>query len=261
MDLEAFDIFVLLLLAIVVSIVIGINVTYVIDKKMSDMTINIPQCPQPAIYVQTEDGKVTRVLMKRIDSDNGEVVEGFDTMVVRKNDLLDDKQDNEIKSTIIETDTNKPRIYLSQGYHSTPSERNMVNRDEKIMNPDHNDILRYNGPGCFEQVDANKVRRVQLSNKPDQQRCEDRLNIAAVNTVRTKTLTASGNIVDKHVNFYVPQTYLGAAGQRSGMPTGYPEIDGFTRDNGQPADVDQIGSIPVNNYEGEPVPVGSVLME
>lgn len=262
MNLEAFDILVLFLLAIAISVVIGVNVMYMVDKKMSEISINVPPCPQPAIFIQTEDGKVKSVMMSsNANANNSEQVENFDTLVVSKNDMLDTKNDNEVKSTVIETDTNKPRIYLRQGYHSTPSERNLVNRDSKIMNPDHNDILRYNGPGCFEQIDANKVRKVQMVNKPHLQRCDDRLNIAAVNTVRTRTLTASGEIVDKHVNFYIPQTYLGAAGQRTGMPTGYPEIDDITRSHGQPADIDQIGSIPVNNYEGEPVPIGSVLMD
>ena len=157
----------------------------------------------------------------------------------------------------------------------------MVNRDDAIKNPRHDDILRYDGPGCFESGGSEKIRRVeledrlgpnfdligpdevrryQLVNDPHVDRCRGKPQIASVNTGRRLTLTADGQVVDQHVNYYIPQTYLGAAGQRVGMPTGYPSLDDIVRENGEPADVDQIGAIPVNNFEGEPVPIGSITM-
>ena len=206
--------------------------------------------------------------------------EGFSTYV-GKNDLSDISDNNGIQSTIIATDSSKPRIFLRQGYHTTPDERNMVNRDDAIKNPRHDDILRYDGPGCFESGGSEKIRRVeledrlgpnfdligpdevrryQLVNDPHVDRCRGKPQIASVNTGRRLTLTADGQVVDQHVNYYIPQTYLGAAGQRVGMPTGYPSLDDIVRENGEPADVDQIGAIPVNNFEGEPVPIGSITM-
>lgn len=265
MNISTFDILLLFLLAIVVSMIVGTNVMYVIDKKMSDISINIPdrQYPQPNIFIQTEDGKVKRVSMTINDSVNSSQnnqVERFGGSI-GKNNLGDTFTDNSIQSTVIETDTDKSRVFLQQGYHTSPSERNLVNRGDAIINPRHDDILRYNGSGCYENLEKKGIRKVQLVNKPNLQRCEDRLHPAAVNTVRTQTMTANGDIVDKNVNFYIPHTYLGVAGQRSGMPTGYPAWDNIARTSGEPADIDQIGAIPVNNYEGEPVPVGSILME
>ena len=211
-------------------------------------------CPNGTITIQLENGKI-----KNTDFACNPQTEGFDSRI-GKNDLADMADDNGINSTIIATDSSKPRIFLSQGYHTTPSERNLVNRDDAILNPRSDDILRYNGPGCFERGGSEKIRRVQLVNEPAVDRCRGTPRIASVNTGRRLTLTADGKIIDQLVNYYVPQTYLGAAGQRSGMPTGYPSLDNIARDIGEPADVDQIGSIPVNNYEGEPVPIGSILM-
>jgi hypothetical protein len=258
MIIDASDILILFCLAILVSLIIGMNVMNVVDKKISDISINVPgpKCPQPNIVIMTETGEVKEVKLTSNDTEL-EKLEGFKVL---KNNLIDVSDDNGIKSTIIATDTNQPRLFLRQGYHSTPSERNMVNRDQNIMNPDHNDILRYNGPGCYQNIDTRKIRKVQLVNKPSLQRCSGNLHTAAVNTIRTKTIAANGDIVDQHVNFYIPQTYLSTVGRRNGIPTGYPAMDIIARDSGEPSDIDQIGSIPVNNYKGEPVPIGSILM-
>lgn len=266
MNISAFDILLLFLLAIVVSMIVSTNVMYMIEKKMSDISINIPehQYPQPNIFIQTENGKVRRVMMTTDDQtifqNENNQIEQFNGLIAKDN-VSDSLTDNGIRSTVVETDTNKPRLFLRQGYHTSPSERNFVNRGDAIMNPRHDDILRYNGPGCYENLEKKGIRKVQLVNKPNQQRCEDKLYPAAVNTVRTQTMTAGGTIVDKNVNFYIPYTYLGVAGQRSGMPTGYPSWANIARMDGEPADIDQIGAIPVNNYEGDPVPIGSILMD
>lgn len=222
------------------------------------------ECPNGKITIQLENGKISNTNFVCSSSDTSEesfsdISEGFNAYI-GKNDLNNITDDNGIQSTIIATDSSKPRIFLRQGYHTTPSERNLVNRDEAIINPRHDDILRYNGPGCFESGGTEKIRRVELVPEPPIDGCRNNLKIASVNTGRRLTLTADGEVVDQNVNYYIPQTYLGASGQRVGMPTGYPSLDNITRDLGEPADIDQIGSIPVNNYEGEPVPIGSILM-
>jgi hypothetical protein len=262
MEISAFNILILVLLTIAVSVVISMNVMNMVEQKMSDISINVPQpqCPKPTVLIRTENGEIVKVELVDSSNNNGTNVEGFNS-IVGKNDLTDLVSDNGVQSTIIATDSNKPRIFLRQGYHTTPSERNMVNRDDAIRNPRYDDILRYNGPGCFENASSERIRRVQLVDEPAVDKCKTRPQIAAVNTGRRLTLSASGEVVDQHVNYYVPQTYLGAAGQRSGMPTGFPALDNIARTSGEPADVDQIGAIPVNNFEGEPVPIGSILME
>lgn len=222
------------------------------------------ECPNGRITIQLENGKTSKTNFVCSPSNSSEkmssdISEGFNSYI-GKNDLNNITDDNGIQSTIIATDSSKPRIFLKQGYHTTPSEINLVNRDESIINPRHDDILRYDGPGCFESGGTEKIRRVELVSKPPVDRCKGRPDIASVNTSRRLTLTADGNIVDQNVNYYIPQTYLGASGQRVGMPTGYPSLDNIVGDLGEPADIDQIGSIPVNNYEGSPVPIGSILM-
>lgn len=198
-------------------------------------------------------------------------------LVVNKNDL----NDEEIRSTIVRTDSSKhpAQIQLRQGYPK-------VNRDLEYV--DHDDIVRYNGLSCQKpnvDLDVNLDlvkpidRRVQLYNKPHVQLCKNKLNIAAVNSIRTQTMTAEGGLSDKVVNFYIPETYLGAAKKQTkmdvglfdgkpqsivmpnGSPDEYLSYNNISRDQGEPADVDQIGSIPVTNYEGEPVPIGSVFMD
>lgn len=246
----------LILLIICMSVLLTMTMKYMsVDDRFTLRFIE-GACPNGTITIELENGKIKNT---DFECKPARITEGFDSHI-RKNDLADISDDNGIHSTIIATDSSKPRIFLSQGYHTTPSERNLVNRDNSILNPRHDDILRYNGPGCFERGNPEKIRRVQLVNKPAVDKCNGTPRIAAVNTGRRLTLTADGKIVDQHVNYYVPLTYLGASGQRAGMPTGYPSLDNIARDMGEPADVDQIGSIPVNNYEGEPVPIGSIFM-
>ena len=261
MNDTVFNFILIFLIALVVSFVINANVMYLVNKKLSDISIELPKAAEPIFYVETENGEVTRIRAKR-DDHSKKKTESFQGNLdnTRKTHPTYLSSDG-IKSTIIETDSNKPRIFLKQGYHSTPSERNMVNRDQDILNPRHDDILRYSGPGCFENNSTEKVRKAQLVDEPSVQTCKNDLRIASVNTVRKLTLTADGRVEDQHVNFYIPQTYLGASGQRVGMPTGYPGLNDIIRYSGEPADVDQIGAIPVNNYEGFPQPYNSVLLD
>jgi hypothetical protein len=278
MEITGFRLMLIILFILAASVVL--NMTVNSYSQSVSLNFDEKQCPNARLTIQLEDGAIQEQNFVCDPSTNSSI-EGFSTYV-GKNDLNDVSEDNGIQSTVIATDSNKPRIFLRQGYQTTPSERNMVNRDDAIRNPRHDDIMRYNGPGCFERGGSEKVRRVQLADRtdganikrigPDEMRryqfvdnpavdkCRGTPQVATVNTGRRLTLTADGKIVDQHVNYYVPQTYLGASGQRVGMPTGYPAFDNIARDIGEPADVDQIGSIPVNNFEGEPVPIGSITM-
>ena len=277
MEITGIRLILLILLILAASVVLNMMVRSY--EKTFTMRFDESKCPNGKITIQLADGEVKESNFECVPS-NG-AVEGFSTYV-GKNDMNDLGDDLGIQSTIIATDSNKPRVFLRQGYHTTPDERNLVNRDDAIRNPRHDDILRYNGPGCFERGGTEAIRRVELKNAPHAvtyattpscgikpyqyvddphvDKCGGTPRVASVNNGRRLTLSASGEIVDQTVNYYVPQTYLGASGQRVGMPTGFPALDNIARDEGEPADVDQIGAIPVNNYEGEPVPIGSILM-
>lgn len=54
MDIRSFDLILLFILAIVVSMIIGYNIIYIIDKKISSVTINIPpvNIPKPIVSVK-----------------------------------------------------------------------------------------------------------------------------------------------------------------------------------------------------------------
>lgn len=243
MEISGINLIILVILLIAMSIIISMNVLSVIDKKLSDISINIPtdhRCNThvdntPTILIRTEQGKISKIEL-----------------------IKNKKIENFGDSTKAE-----PTSLLKQGYHSNPSDPLTVNRGDKIYYPDQDDILRYDGQACYENRSNNEVRKVQLqvADKPIVQKCEGGLNIAKVNSVRKLTLTADGEIVDQNVDFYIPETYLGVSGQRGAMITGYPSFENKSHDQGEPADIDQIGSIPVNNYKGEPVPIGSFFMQ
>lgn len=262
MEISGFNLIILIFLLIVISIVLSMNILNIIDSKLRDVSIKLP-ANHTQILIQTEDGRIQKINLMGASpgpGPDGSKIEPFtqNADTVRKNDLDTMMFDGakSITPTIIASDSNKPRIFLKQGYHTSPSEPNMVNRSNKILYPDYDDILRYDGQGCYENRSNGEVRRVQLqlANEPIVQKCNNELNVARINTVRKQTLTADGTIVDQNINFYIPETYLGVTGQRGAMMSAL--LNEISNDGGEPADVDQIGSIPVNNYKGEPVPIG-----
>jgi hypothetical protein len=54
MDIRGFDLILLFILSIVVSMIIGYNIIYIIDKKISSVNINIPpvKIPKPVVTVK-----------------------------------------------------------------------------------------------------------------------------------------------------------------------------------------------------------------
>lgn len=78
------------------------------------------------------------------------------------------------------------------------------------------------------------------------------------NQIKTSFMTPSSNVPDRivqqDIQFYVPKVYMGKDSTMSGVSYAGMNIE-------TPADVDQIGSIPVNNYDGEPVPVTTFMID
>jgi hypothetical protein len=265
MEISGFNLIILIVLLIVISIVLSMNILNIIDNKLRDISIKLP-ANHTQILIQTEDGRIQKINLMGQGPSPGQALDGSkiepftqNADTVRKNDLntmMSPDGVNSITPIIIASDPNKPRIFLKQGYHTSPAEPNRINRSDKILYPDHDDILRYDGQGCYENRSNGEVRRVQLqlADEPIVQKCNNELNVARINTVRKQTLTADGTIVDQNINFYIPETYLGVTGQRGAMMSAL--LNEISNDGGEPADVDQIGSIPVNNYKGEPVPIG-----
>ena len=56
MDIRIFDIILLFVLILTVSMIIGYNIVFIIDRKISSVTINVPPIkvptPQVTLYVQ-----------------------------------------------------------------------------------------------------------------------------------------------------------------------------------------------------------------
>jgi hypothetical protein len=67
---------------------------------------------------------------------------------------------------------------------------------------------------------------------------------------------ADGKTTTQNVNLYVPKTYIGGHHLDNGRIVRGGNLSNKLYEN--QADVDQIGSIPVNNYYGEPIPIDSL---
>lgn len=59
MDIRGFDLILLFILSIVVSMIIGYNIIYIIDKKISSVNINIPPVKIPKPIVTVKINKMT----------------------------------------------------------------------------------------------------------------------------------------------------------------------------------------------------------
>jgi len=62
MELKSFDILLLFIFALIVSIIIGYNIIYIIDKKLSNVTVNIPDINIPK----------QNIILKLLDNNNKE---------------------------------------------------------------------------------------------------------------------------------------------------------------------------------------------
>lgn len=147
---------------------------------------------------------------------------------------------------------------LTQGYNSSGNDA--PNTGDSITYPDSSDIVRYNHPGCYKNMidssdndsDRDSDKTVSI-NKPNQPICKQTVKEGSINNVKSGFMTANGQIINQNIDFYVPAVYMGT--------------DPYIRDPlytdmrlEQPANVDHIGSIPVNDYDGSPQPMGSFIV-
>ncbi len=77
MEINVLDILLLFILAIAVSLIIGFNVIYVVDKKMSDIKINIPTCPVPNFFIKTDNGQFQKINVETLPSMNSRANDGL----------------------------------------------------------------------------------------------------------------------------------------------------------------------------------------
>lgn len=186
MNINPFDILLLFILAITVSLIIGFNVMFIVNKKLSDIKINIPACPSPNVYIKSEGGYLTKVEVDNIKrNNNSNTVENLS---------------NNYKKQTIET--------FKSDQNNTQNKRNNSNHPNSILNI---------------KMDKN-------------------------NNYTTGFITADGRILNQNVTVFIPKVYMGTD-QYGGRGVSY-----ANKSIEKPADVDQIGSIPVNDYSGQPKP-------
>lgn len=319
MEIETFDILLLFTLALALAMIIGINVLYIVDKKLGDVQINVPACPKPFCprpvcptpicspkkmsnnvahttphttskslndHIQkkvpdtihkvstkytSKDGRCTVDLNKSFPmvskKDNirgdGENVESFED-VTKSNEDGNNIQYLGTNQTVLpmvitqdSTPTTRNTILLKQGYNKTGGDKPNVGND--ITYPSADDVVRYRGPGCYQNIDTKNIRKLKIddvNNKTRRPYTDGSVREDSYNQIKSGFMTPSSNdpdrIVQQDIRFYVPRVYMGVDPYMSGI-----SYAGMRLEN--PADIDQIGSIPVNNFNGEPVPISSFM--
>jgi hypothetical protein len=260
MEINMTDMLLLFVLAVILAIIIGINVIFVVDKRLSDIKINVPSCPAPNFYINTNTGSIRKVelqdtplvLDNRKNTNTG--VEKFNN--ITKSNENNNEHSSHVNESILPLvvtndvyDKNKTHNHhtnvtlIRDGYHKTSSDK--PNTGELILYPDDSDTFIYK-TNALNMVDNRKIQS-NMHNIPS----EVKGQLYKSNTIKTKIMTGNG-IVDQNITLTMPKLYMGAVG---------PNMRGF--DSGglsieRPADIDQIGSIPVNDYYGEPLPSNSL---
>lgn len=318
MEIETFDILLLFILALALALIIGINVLYVVDKKLGDVQINVPACPKPScprpvcptpvcspsrsgmsqigqnpVHVsshtnnprdsrstqrtaksqsseqntgtshkvsakcQSKDGRCT------VDLAKPENIEGFED-VAKSNEDGNDSQYLGTNQTVLpmvitqdSTPTTRRTVLLRQGYNSTGADK--PNTGDSITYPSDADVVRYRGPGCYQNIDTKNVRKLKYDEINDttcRPYTDGSVREESYNDLSTRFMTPSSNdpdrIVQQDIRFYVPRVYMGIDPYMAGVSYASMSLE-------IPADIDQIGSIPVNDYDGEPVPVSAFM--
>lgn len=229
MNIDAFSLLILFILAIVVSLIIGINVIYIVDNKLSDIVINIPQslCQN----VSENYGHNKKVIEKFADVPKNNNVDAIEYL-------------NEIPSNRYNNPERNKKL-LKQGYLFNIYRTNTYD----IMYPEVDDIFKFDDNGNHQNI--NTVRRISINNI-NEPICDPQLKKNIVHFVRDPILMADGSIMDVNAKIFIPKTYMG----------GYLNIKGYNYGDTTletNSDIDQIGSIPTNDYYGEPKPIGTVL--
>lgn len=134
------------------------------------------------------------------------------------------------------------KSYLSENF-----EVNKINQGY-IDYPSGTKVLRYNGCYTNQQIPRNiSVTKTSCSPYTDKNTVEGKMNNVTVTFMSTSSNDIN-DIKSSTIPFFVPHVYM--------KDPEYRNIVNYT--NEIPADVDQIGSIPVNDYDKEPDPINDI---
>jgi hypothetical protein len=226
MDLTLFDILLLFIIAISISLVIGGTILYVVDKRLNNIQINIPTCP-----ISTSEKFADISINNNIDDPIKYIIpdsdiEHFtsncsDNIFQNKNSIGSTKEHYPLLD--YEISALKKDILLRQGYSQ-----------HQNINSDNNRNL------SFDQIN----KRTNLSHI-------DKIMNDGVNIINIGIMSPQTNKINdiKHtkIKFHVPEIYMNNDPYISGL-----DYDDMSLEN--PSDVDQIGSTPLIDYDMEPIP-------
>jgi hypothetical protein len=165
----------------------------------------------------------------------------------------------ESKEVSLESDDSDSKyLLLRKGYQNIPIDTDRVVTPDQIVSPDADNIVRYNDQGCYKNINTGRIKKIEPNelSSPSSRPYGGLLREGAVNKLNVKFMSPQSNdpndIKSSNVDLYVPRLYMGKDPNILGIS--YASLSLET-----PADVDQIGSIPVDNYTGEPVAIDSMM--
>ena len=290
MGMSATDILLIIALALVVASIIGFGVVYIVEKKLNDIQINVPACPVPVCpkpvcptFNQATNNTTldTNIIKQNIDATiqkNQIVYKTIPTTNVESNNTKHETNEKENKESFgaigatlnnileavkpisieKEKEPKNKIVMIRQGYHTRPTEPDRDVTLDQIVRPNADDIVRYNNMGVYKNIDKRQIKKVSASelSVPSTRPYGGLMREGGNNRLTVKFMSPQtndpNNVETSSVNLYVPRLYMGKDPDVLGISYSSMELE-------TPADVDQIGSIPINDYDGEPVALDSMM--
>lgn len=155
------DIFFIIMFVIVISAIIGLNIVAIIDKKISDVSINIPsiQIPDNKIIInvcEDKKGKINITVDKNNNINVDSLPESIKLPSPPLSEMKDDEsiklpsppqlikmKDNKNIEHFIVADANDLNLYEENKKKMIEQTKNTLS-DEKINNPNKENIVNYN---------------------------------------------------------------------------------------------------------------------
>jgi len=121
--MKTVDIIFIVLFMVIISIIIGLNIVYLIDKKINNVSIKIPPIPKPTVVVNLCDEENIKLKTKKNISKIDKNIEPFD--INMNINSIDSHKGNEIRVNI-----------------DDPKDEKLID----IENPDDKDVTDYDDP-------------------------------------------------------------------------------------------------------------------
>jgi hypothetical protein len=170
-------------------------------------------------------------------------------------DLFVDKQNNRgDKYFVITNNDGKTQLVVEKNNIDVSN-----STIEKITYPDADDVVRYQNNGCYVKMNPDFPGPIKNLTKKKKIKCKSKscdhmpLRKREANDIPMDMYTADGNLVYGKMTISLLPTFLG------NEPDRYTSNSISTTYEYPVSPIDWIGSIPVNQYKGNPVPNGSSI--